>query len=185
MGYGDDLDGLPISAIDDEISAHRSEQEGAGPREVGTCVPHAREGREVLELGVEGVEDAIGRIQVVSGDVFPDAVQVRPPPGRTRSRSSAASAAASGASVKFGADRGGIDTFSAVEGSEASVEFCLELGELGGPKPLVLLEEPERLPDDFTGGCVPPGLHFGGDECFQLGGQRDIHGSLLSVPTLP
>jgi len=30
--------------------------------------------------------------------------------------------------VKFGADRGGIDTFSAVEGSEASVEFCLELG---------------------------------------------------------
>jgi hypothetical protein len=78
-------------------------------------------------------------------------------------------------------DHGGIDTFPTVQGSDASIEFRLEISQRGGSKALLLFEEPEGFPDDFTGRRVPAGLHFAGNEGLKLGGQRHVHGSLLSI----
>ena len=49
-------------------------------------------------------------------------------------------------------------------GSEPMSEFLVELGKLRCSGLVVFLQEPQGFPDNFTGGVVAAGLHFGGHE---------------------
>src|SRR6266536_966557 len=49
---------------------------------------------------------------------------------------------------------------------------------------VVLLQQPERLPDYFAGGVVSARFHLGAHEFLQLAGERNVHGFAPIVFTL-
>ena len=49
---------------------------------------------------------------------------------------------------------GGVNVFAAVEGGETAAQLLVEVGQLGGARGVVFLQEPESFADDFTRGIV-------------------------------
>ena len=80
--------------------------------------------------------------------------------------------------LEFGEELLSVDALAMIEGSQTPIHLPAELGKPGNPNFVTILQESQRLADNFTGGVVAAGLHFVVNKLFQLGGEIDIHEGL-------
>jgi len=74
-GHGDYFNGTAFGAVNDEVRGHGPEANRVRGK-VFPCVAHAGSLREGLESVEELAYPAVGGLNVVPGDVFPDVVEV-------------------------------------------------------------------------------------------------------------
>jgi hypothetical protein len=66
------------------------------------------------------------------------------------------------------------------ERGQSPTERFVELAQLDGAGLLVFLQKAEGFPNDFASGVVAARLNLVVNECFQFGGERNVHKQPLS-----
>lgn len=138
-------DGTAFGTVDDEVGAHRPEQNPT-VGEVLAPVAHARRFPKGLKCIEQLSDPPIGGVDVIRRDIFPNLVEHRSECSRSRSRLPALL----GFALQSGTRDGRVNHFAAVEGGKTAPKFPVEVGQLGGASGVVLLQKPQGLTDDFA-----------------------------------
>ena len=169
------LDGAALGPINNDVSIDRPEQHRI-PGEIFALMAHAWGLPESFESVEEFAYPAVGGVDVVPGDVFPDIIQVKVSIGAKDVVAHAPDfRRASDLRRSLARASAGSMCWPRSSASRRRAEFMVELRKLASPRLVVFLQEPERFADNLARGVVAARFHLGANELLQFGCEGNIH----------